>query len=191
MLYPPGIFFSSLLANLSTRSTITPHPLTPPTLFYSPPIFTNRTPPTQTPPRRSRSETTDPQVWHIKLHIHFLSPDGNLIDAGCLAGMTALRHFRRPEVERLDRDDGMAAIWKVVSPSLRVSDYKYRVIPRMHILRRLSYGIWPAWRRADFDFSLFQSLRRGHLQYPTDERAPVPLSIHHTPLCVTFAYLEG
>jgi hypothetical protein len=34
-------------------------------------------------------------------------------------------------------------------------------------------------------------LRRGHLQYPTDERAPVPLSIHHTPLCVTFAYLEG
>lgn len=29
-----------------------------------------------------------------------------------------------------------------------------------------------------------------HPQYPMDERAPIPLAIHHTPLCVTFAYIE-
>lgn len=82
------------------------------------------------------------KVWHIKLHLHFLSSDGNLIDAGCIAGMTALRHFRRPEVERVEdtSGSGRGSLWKV---------------------------------------------------YPMDERAPIPLSIHHTPLCVTFAYLEG
>lgn len=159
MLYPPGIFFTSLFVILSDRHTIAPHPLTPPSLFYSPPIFTNRTPHhldlvTQhiPPPRRSRSESTDPQVWHIKLHIHFLSSDGNLIDAGCLAGMTALRHFRRPEVERLDRDDGMAAIWKVVSTSARVYDYKCRVIPRMDILRRLRMVYGPPRGELILDF---------------------------------------
>lgn len=28
-------------------------------------------------------------------------------------------------------------------------------------------------------------------QHKPEERAPVPLAIHHTPLCVTFAYFEG
>ena len=56
-----------------------------------------------------------PKVWHIRLHLHILSSDGNLIDAGCLAGMTALRHFRRPEVERIEREGGGDAVWKVVS----------------------------------------------------------------------------
>jgi exosome complex component RRP45 len=55
------------------------------------------------------------KVWHIRLHLHILSSDGNLIDAGCLAGMTALRHFRRPEVERIEREGGGEAVWKVVS----------------------------------------------------------------------------
>ncbi|KAG8904976.1 hypothetical protein FRB99_000935 [Tulasnella sp. 403] len=39
------------------------------------------------------------KVWHIKLTLHFLSDEGNMLDCACLAGMTALRHFRRPEVE--------------------------------------------------------------------------------------------
>lgn len=33
----------------------------------------------------------------------------------------------------------------------------------------------------------------GHAdsQHSPDERAPVPLAIHHMPLCLTFAYFEG
>jgi exosome complex component RRP45 len=29
------------------------------------------------------------------------------------------------------------------------------------------------------------------LQHSPDERAPVPLAIHHTPLCLTFAYYDN
>ncbi len=39
------------------------------------------------------------QVWHIRLTIHILSNSGNMVDCACLAGIVALKHFRRPEVE--------------------------------------------------------------------------------------------
>jgi exosome complex component RRP45 len=39
------------------------------------------------------------QVWHIRLTIHCLADAGNLLDCACLAGIVALKHFRRPEVE--------------------------------------------------------------------------------------------
>ena len=39
------------------------------------------------------------QVWHIRLTIHVLSNSGNMVDCACLAGIVALKHFRRPEVE--------------------------------------------------------------------------------------------
>lgn len=73
------------------------------------------------------------RVWNIKLTLHFLSDEGNMLDCACLAGIAALRHFRKPDVE-------------VVGEEIIVHD--------------------PA------------------------ERAPVPLSIHHTPICVTFAFFE-
>lgn len=71
------------------------------------------------------------QVWSIRLTIHVLANAGNALDAACLAGAAALRHFRRPDVE-------------VIGEDVIVHD--------------------PA------------------------ERAPVPLSLAHTPLCLTFAY---
>ncbi|KAJ8514333.1 hypothetical protein ONZ45_g8120 [Pleurotus djamor] len=71
------------------------------------------------------------RVWHVRLAIHCLSDDGNLLDCSCLAGIVALRHFRRPEVE-------------VVGDDVTVHD-------------------------------------------PT-ERAPIPLAIHHSPFCFTFAF---
>lgn len=37
-----------------------------------------------------------------------------MIDAACVAGMTALRHFKRPEVEKVVNDEG-TELWKVVS----------------------------------------------------------------------------
>jgi exosome complex component RRP45 len=39
------------------------------------------------------------QVWHLRLTIHFLADAGNMLDCACLAGIVALRHFRKPEVE--------------------------------------------------------------------------------------------
>ncbi|KIJ98578.1 hypothetical protein K443DRAFT_680686 [Laccaria amethystina LaAM-08-1] len=71
------------------------------------------------------------RVWHIRLTLHFLADAGNMLDCACLAGITALRHFRRPDVE-------------VVGDEVIVHS-------------------------------------------PLD-RAPVPLAIHHTPFCFTFAF---
>ncbi|CAG7852324.1 Exosome complex component rrp45 AltName: Full=Ribosomal RNA-processing protein 45 [Serendipita indica DSM 11827] len=70
------------------------------------------------------------RVWSLKLTVQFLSDAGNMLDCACLAGIVALRHFRKPEVEI----DGEEVI--VHSP---------------------------------------------------DSRAPLPLAIHHTPICFTFA----
>ena len=38
------------------------------------------------------------QVWQIRVDVHVLNHDGNLMDAASLAAITALSHFRRPDV---------------------------------------------------------------------------------------------
>jgi exosome complex RNA-binding protein Rrp42 (RNase PH superfamily) len=47
----------------------------------------------------ARVDGIDPQVWQLRLTLHFLADEGNLLDCAALAAMTALRHFRKPEVE--------------------------------------------------------------------------------------------
>ncbi|THH15457.1 hypothetical protein EW146_g5022 [Bondarzewia mesenterica] len=39
------------------------------------------------------------RVWHLRITIHCLADAGNLLDCACLAGIVALKHFRRPDVE--------------------------------------------------------------------------------------------
>ncbi|KAF5375841.1 hypothetical protein D9615_008176 [Tricholomella constricta] len=73
------------------------------------------------------------RVWHLRLTLHFLSDAGNMLDCACLAGIAALKHFRRPDVE-------------VIGDEVTVHE-------------------------------------------PT-ERAPIPLAIHHTPFCFTFAFFH-
>ncbi|KAG9006734.1 hypothetical protein FRB94_013858 [Tulasnella sp. JGI-2019a] len=73
------------------------------------------------------------RVWHVRLTLHFLSDEGNMLDCACLAGITALRHFRRPEVEVIGDDV---------------------------------------------------------IIHSPEERAPMTLAMHHTPICVTFAFFE-
>ncbi|PCH34625.1 ribosomal protein S5 domain 2-like protein [Wolfiporia cocos MD-104 SS10] len=68
------------------------------------------------------------RVWHLRLTIHCLADAGNMLDCACLAGVVALKHFRRPEVEVVGEE------------------------------------------------------------HDPSERAPLPLSMHHTPFCFTFAY---
>lgn len=37
------------------------------------------------------------KCWSIRVDLHVLSHDGNLVDASCLAVVAALRHFRKPD----------------------------------------------------------------------------------------------
>lgn len=38
------------------------------------------------------------KVWNIRADINFIADDGGLIDASCLGVMTALQHFRKPDI---------------------------------------------------------------------------------------------
>lgn len=73
------------------------------------------------------------KVWHIRADIHFLNYDGGLIDASCIAVMTALQHYRKPDVA--------------------VSGTNITV-------------------------------------YDVDVRQPVPLSILHVPICITYSFFN-
>lgn len=66
--------------------------------------------------------------------------------------MTALKHFRKPEVE-VHGDEVIV---------VRIGSFHPK-------LRRLGLA---------------------DTQHSPDERAPLPLAIHHNPLCLTFAYFE-
>ncbi|KAJ2801951.1 3'-5'-exoribonuclease [Coemansia helicoidea] len=74
------------------------------------------------------------KVWLVRLDLHFLDHDGNLMDAASIAAIAALKHFRRPDVT------------------------------------------------VDGENAIIHSVR---------ERNPVPLSIHHTPICVSFGFFGG
>ncbi|XP_051475250.1 exosome complex component RRP45 isoform X2 [Apus apus] len=73
------------------------------------------------------------KVWQIRLDLHLLNHDGNIVDAASIAGIVALCHFRRPDV------------------SLQGEEVTV---------------------------------------YTPEERDPVPLSIHHMPICVSFAFFQ-
>lgn len=73
-------------------------------------------------------------VWEVRCDIHVLDHSGNLIDCASIAVITALMHFRRPDVT--------------------VVGTEYTI-------------------------------------HPLNERQPVPLSIHHMPVAISFAFLDG
>ncbi|GAB4822397.1 hypothetical protein N2152v2_009443 [Parachlorella kessleri] len=78
------------------------------------------------------------KVWHLRVDIHVLDHQGNLVDACGLSALGALMVFRRPDVTVGGGEDGQAVT--VHSPEVR---------------------------------------------------EPVPLSIHHLPVPVSFAFFEG
>ena len=62
-----------------------------------------RPPPSRTrPPLISTVALTlafpTPQVWSLRVDVHFLDDEGNMLDCASIAAMTALRHFRKPDV---------------------------------------------------------------------------------------------
>ncbi|RUS22500.1 hypothetical protein BC937DRAFT_88713 [Endogone sp. FLAS-F59071] len=44
------------------------------------------------------------KVWSIRIDIHFLDHEGNLVDCACIAAISALLHFRRPDVTVVGED---------------------------------------------------------------------------------------
>ena len=73
------------------------------------------------------------KVWALHLYIHVLSHDGNLVDCSFIAAISALKHFRRPDVTVTGQE--------VVVHSV-------------------------------------------------EEKNPVPLTLHHMPLCVSFSFFN-
>ncbi|KAJ8488027.1 hypothetical protein ONZ51_g3798 [Trametes cubensis] len=61
------------------------------------------------------------RVWHIRLTIHILSDAGNMLDCACLAGIVALKHFRRPEVEVVGDEITIVRIPPHLPPSAPLS----------------------------------------------------------------------
>ncbi|XP_062991773.1 exosome complex component RRP45 [Elgaria multicarinata webbii] len=73
------------------------------------------------------------KVWQIRVDLHLLNHNGNIIDAASIAAIVALCHFRRPDVSVQGEEVTL---------------------------------------------------------YTPEERDPVPLSIHHMPICVSFAFFQ-
>ncbi|GAA5931734.1 exosome complex component RRP45 [Sporobolomyces koalae] len=71
------------------------------------------------------------KVWHVRVDVHFLDDCGNLLDCASIAAITALRHFRKPDVT------------------------------------------------VNGEEIIIHSMT---------ERVPVPLAIHHSPICLTYAF---
>ncbi|XP_061165379.1 exosome complex component RRP45-like [Saccostrea echinata] len=73
------------------------------------------------------------KVWQIRVDVNVMNHDGNIVDCSSIAAISALAHFRRPDVTV----DGNEVI-----------------------------------------------------VHPSDEKDPIPLSVHHMPICVTFSFYQ-
>ena len=78
----------------------------------------------------SDAENVTLQVWTLRVDINVLNHEGNLVDAASIAALTALCHFRRPDVT-------------TAGEQIVIHD--------------------------------------------PSERDPIPISLHHHPVCVTYA----
>ena len=74
-----------------------------------------------------------------------------MVDCACLAGIVALRHYRRPEVEVIGEE---VIVVSLAPPYIETRDSTRTITT---------------------------------LQHPPESRAPIPLSMHHSPFCLTFA----
>ncbi|XP_062864402.1 exosome complex component RRP45 [Trichomycterus rosablanca] len=73
------------------------------------------------------------KVWQIRVDVHVLNHDGNLMDAASVAAISALCHFKRPDVAIQGREVTV---------------------------------------------------------FSAEERDPIPLSVYHMPICVSFAFFQ-
>eukprot|EP00607_Mallomonas_marina_P007567 CAMPEP_0182418828 /NCGR_PEP_ID=MMETSP1167-20130531/3212_1 /TAXON_ID=2988 /ORGANISM="Mallomonas Sp, Strain CCMP3275" /LENGTH=390 /DNA_ID=CAMNT_0024593257 /DNA_START=33 /DNA_END=1202 /DNA_ORIENTATION=- len=106
-------------------------------------------------------------VWSIRCDVRVLDYQGNALDGVCLATMSALRAFRKPEVslERLPTVGGEERERK----------------REMEREREREMGNIPAMTRT----------RTMELRvYSCEEREPLPLALHHTPLTISLSIFK-
>jgi len=48
--------------------------------------------------------TAGSRVWTVRVDVHVLNYDGNVVDAASVAAIAALMHFRRPDVSVCGED---------------------------------------------------------------------------------------
>uniref|UniRef100_A0AAY4A6B8 Exosome complex component RRP45 n=1 Tax=Denticeps clupeoides TaxID=299321 RepID=A0AAY4A6B8_9TELE len=65
------------------------------------------------------------KVWQIRVDVHVLNYDGNLMDASSIAAITALSHFRRPDVSIQGQDITVVSF-------ARISSFHYNVSLHSH-----------------------------------------------------------
>lgn len=97
------------------------------------------------------------KVWSLRVDLHVLDHDGNVVDACALAALGALSSFRRPEVE--------------------VRGQELIIHPKT-VSKRTGPGRPPVRKGSP--------LKPLHPRPPQD-REPLPLQLHHLPVAVTFA----
>ncbi|KAI7842022.1 hypothetical protein COHA_004223 [Chlorella ohadii] len=76
------------------------------------------------------------KVWHLRVDLHVLDHQGNLIDACGLAALAALMAFRRPDVTVGGGDDGQAIT--VHSPEVR----EPRPLSLHHLPLPITFALW-------------------------------------------------
>ncbi|KAL6503010.1 hypothetical protein OROHE_024178 [Orobanche hederae] len=103
-------------------------------------------------------------VWSIRIDLHILDNGGNLVDAANSAALAALLTFRRPECT-LGGEDGQEV---TIHPPEFVWDHE------MSFWMRVARSIALLYKRM---------LQR------TCMREPLPLTVHHLPITVTFAFI--
>lgn len=98
------------------------------------------------------------QVWQLKCSINVIDcSGGNLVDMCCLAAMATLRAFRKAEVSFTTKTNIVPSVAASIS-SVKGSSTSSSAV----------------------------KLQELHV-YSADEREPLPLALHHTPLTITFA----
>lgn len=135
------------------------------------------------------------KVWHLRVDIHVLDHQGALADACGLAALAALMAFRRPDVTVGGGDDGQVR----AQPSKHWGAGRTRPRACTRGLAAAAPAAAAAAAAAACVASGCSPLHHSTLPppsqaitvHPPEAREPVPLSIHHLPLPVTFALFEA
>lgn len=87
--------------------------------------------------RRSRAIDTEglcivagEKVWQIRVDLLFLDHDGNLIDCASIAAITALLHFRRPDVTVIGEDVTIVSLYSPFQQNEHETKYFTQLAPR-------------------------------------------------------------
>ena len=147
------------------------------------------------------------KVWSLRVDIRILDDEGNVVDCACLAAMASLHHFRRPEVSISGEDVVIVRVFSFSFPFPFPFSFPFPFLFLSFLF--FSFFLFHFF----FCFSHFRRtgkpsvddgratnprrLGTGNIrpsalhQHTLQDRQPVPLSIHHTPIAVSFSFFNS